>query len=221
MDRDGRLNYMICSQCNLKEVNTKNGSKKYCSVKCFGLSVSGKDNPSYKHGLCKNKTLYIKSWQKANREKMRVSCRAWHHRNKETENLRTLGFRKNNKGYYLQWHKKRLASDPLYRLKVNLRARFVGAFNYQSQGKRERQSNAIKLLGCSIEELKNYLEKKFIAGMTWDNHSLKGWHIDHIRPLSSFDLTEPRQVALACHYSNLQPLWAKDNIRKGKKLVYN
>lgn len=60
-----------------------------------------------------------------------------------------------------------------------------------------------------------HLEAKFSEGMTWQNYGT--WHIDHIRPLASFDLTDPAQVRLACHFTNLQPLWGADNIRKGDK----
>ncbi|MEM4726181.1 MAG: hypothetical protein QXG63_04505 [Nitrososphaerales archaeon] len=64
-----------------------------------------------------------------------------------------------------------------------------------------------------------YLESKFLPGMTWDNHGRNGWHIDHVRPLSSFDLTDPEQLKQACHYTNLCPMWANDNIRKSNKLL--
>jgi len=94
-----------------------------------------------------------------------------------------------------------------------LRARLAQAIkNFNKAG------SAIRDLGCSIEFLKTYLESKFQPGMTWENHTKYGWHIDHIVPLITFDLTDREQFLKACHYTNLQPLWAKDNLKKGRKL---
>ena len=74
--------------------------------------------------------------------------------------------------------------------------------------------------GCSAVYLRAYLETKFKDGMNWENYTWKGWHVDHIIPLSLFDLTDRGQYLQACHYTNLQPMWAKDNLLKGKKLIY-
>lgn len=71
-------------------------------------------------------------------------------------------------------------------------------------------------VGCKYQELQKILETKFLPGMTWDNYGTE-WHVDHIRPLSSFDLSDAIQRQQANHFSNLQPLWAEDNIKKGAK----
>ena len=71
-----------------------------------------------------------------------------------------------------------------------------------------------ELFGCSPEELKAHIESLFLEGMTWENHGQYGWHIDHIRPVSSFSAEEIMQVN---HYTNLQPLWASDNVKKSNK----
>ncbi len=78
-------------------------------------------------------------------------------------------------------------------------------------------SSTQKLTGCTIKELMAHLEAQFTDGMTWDNYGEGGWAVDHIRPCASFDLTDPEQQRQCFHYSNLQPLWAADNIRKGAK----
>lgn len=74
-------------------------------------------------------------------------------------------------------------------------------------------------MGCTVPELMVYLEKLFQPGMTWENHKLDGWHIDHIKPLVAFDLTDPEQFKAACHFTNLQPLWGSENQAKGSKIM--
>lgn len=83
---------------------------------------------------------------------------------------------------------------------------------------RDRGASAVKDLGCTVEELKKKLELLFQEGMSWGNYGIDGWHIDHIRPLCSFDLLNPEELKKACHYSNLRPLWAKDNLSKSGKI---
>ena len=101
------------------------------------------------------------------------------------------------------------------RLRQNLRRRLHNAVkNSQKAG------SSIRDVGCTIEHLKSYLESKFQPGMTWDNWTHDGWHIDHIKPLASFDLTDREQFKEACHYTNLQPLWAEENLSKGAKLAW-
>jgi hypothetical protein len=78
-----------------------------------------------------------------------------------------------------------------------------------------KSKSTIKLLGCSIEECWQHLESKFQPGMTKENHGL--WHVDHIRPCASFDLTDPEQQKICFHYTNLEPMWAIDNLKKGAK----
>lgn len=78
-----------------------------------------------------------------------------------------------------------------------------------------RSGLAIESLGCSIDELKVYLEFQFQDGMSWENYG--EWEIDHIVPLFKFDLTNSEQVKKACNFSNLQPLWKKDHYKKSQK----
>ncbi len=80
-------------------------------------------------------------------------------------------------------------------------------------------ASAVRLLGCSMEEFIKHMERGFSEGMNWENHTIRGWHIDHIRPLSSFDLTSKTEIAKACHFTNLQPLWFYENISKKAKIL--
>lgn len=112
------------------------------------------------------------------------------------------------KNYHLR-HK----NNPEYILSTNLRKRILKVL-----GRKKDRDSAIDFLGCSINELKFYLEGKFKDGMTWENHGNEGWHIDHILPLAYFDLTDKEQAKKAFHYTNLQPLWAIENLKKWAKV---
>jgi len=116
--------------------------------------------------------------------------------------------RKNARNHYLRTVRRknlyhRLYRGQLHRIKLAL-------------FKNKKSLPTTKLLGCTIEHLRWHLEKQFIPGMTWKNHGQ--WHIDHIKPCASFDLTKSAQQRKCFHYTNLQPLWALDNIRKGAKI---
>lgn len=80
-----------------------------------------------------------------------------------------------------------------------------------------KTGSAVAFLGCSITELKLWIESQWKSGMSWDNWSLSGWHLDHKKPLASFNLSDPAQLSESCHYKNIQPLWAFENLIKGSK----
>lgn len=99
-----------------------------------------------------------------------------------------------------------------YRLGCSIRWRLRGVLKRIGVAKSDK---IISLLGCSLKFFREHIERQFKEGMTWENRSL--WHIDHIKPLASFDLKNPEHQKQATHYTNLQPLWAKDNLTKGAK----
>jgi len=103
----------------------------------------------------------------------------------------------------------RLNNDPKARIVENLRRRTRAVLEGTN-----KSDNTLALIGCSPEKLKLYLETKFEDGMSWDNYG--DWHIDHIKPCCSFDLTKESEQRACFNYKNLQPLWAKDNLRKGR-----
>ena len=108
---------------------------------------------------------------------------------------------------------KRYKGDECFRIVQNLRTRMRLALN--NSNKADTTQN---LLGCTTEELKAHLESQFTDGMSWDNYGMNGWHIDHIIPCSSFDMLDPEEQRECFHYTNLQPLWAEDNLRKSDKI---
>lgn len=118
--------------------------------------------------------------------------------------------RKRNREYV----KKKRETDPVFLVKVRLRRRLSNIFNSFSN---KKPCNTKKLIGTDWSTCKKHLECLFKEGMGWENRS--EWHIDHIIPLASAK-TEEEMIKL-CHYTNLQPLWAIENIRKGAKILNN
>ena len=165
----------------------------------------------YKNGKCRPcQRAGVTRWIANNREKYLDSKRQYRINNIEAAISRDKEWKANNKGYSTTYSRNRYKTDPNFRLRLRLRTRINEVVN-----SRVKAGSAVRDLGCSVEELKQHLEKQFQSGMTWENQGQ--WHIDHIIPLSKFDLTDRGQFLKACHFSNLQPLWAKDNIAKGAK----
>lgn len=109
-----------------------------------------------------------------------------------------------------EWWKRKFYSDPEFRLLHNMRNRLNDAVN-----RKGKWGRTLELIGCTTAQLKAHLQAQFKDGMTWDNYGQ--WHVDHIRPCDSFDLTQPDQQRACFHYTNLQPMWATENIKKSAK----
>ena len=161
----------------------------------------------------KRKEYEQKRYQQ-NKEKFKEQFSQYHQKNKEKILGRHKEYRHENREKIREinrvYQKKREKEDPGYKLARRLRNRL-----YYALKNNQRAGSAIKDLGCSIEELKEHIEKQFQPGMSWDKWTTDGFHIDHIKPLCSFDLTDRQQFLEAVNYKNLRPLWAKENMAKG------
>jgi len=166
-------------------------------------------------------------WREKNREKIKQRMVEYH---------KTEDFKKKRKNYiqknkdriqmwmqeYYQrpetkqrineYVKRKKATDPQYAIRARTTCRIRCAMKRVRAKKTEK---TVDLVGCSYDFLKKHIESKFKRGMSWDKPN--SFHIDHIKPLSSFDLTNPKQLKSACHWTNLQPLTPIDNIKKGAK----
>ncbi len=163
---------------------------------------------------------YENSYRQKNLAKTRASQRRYYQANRESERQRKHAFYLRNKDA-ISWRTsnyaaKRAKVDPAFALTRVLRSRIHTALRLKVDS--SLTSLVLKELGCSAQVLKAHLESLFQPGMTWENRGLHGWHIDHIKPLASFDLADPEQRQACMHFTNLQPLWAKDNWHKSDKL---
>lgn len=153
------------------------------------------------------RSAWQREYYQANREKRL----AYYHANKEAHAVRHRAWRKANPDCI------RCKIDPQHKLAKLLRKRIAGALRGNWKG-----GSAVHDLGCSIAKFKAHIEAKFQPGMTWDNWGRgKGkWHLDHIIiPLSAWNLQDRSQFLRACHYTNYQPLWGVDNVKKHAKWV--
>jgi hypothetical protein len=110
-----------------------------------------------------------------------------------------------------------MIKDPAVKLRYMLRKRMTTAFRQAMIAKAGSSARVLDYIGCSIVDLRAYLESQFKPGMNWKNNSVHGWHVDHVMPLSGYDLTSESDLKKAWHYTNLRPLWAKENLRKRDK----
>jgi len=181
-----------CLVCGKDFVNSHN--QKYCSKKCFKIFYKQYHSKYYesRYGLSKTKICPI--------------CKKTF--TSDMFNKKYCSKECSNKYSLLSYQKTK--NNPVYKLRRNLRTRFYHALKNNS-----KHSSVTKLVGCSIENLWQYLESQFQPGMTRENYGL--WHIDHIKPCASFDFSDPEQQKQCFHYTNLQPLWAKDNLKKSNK----
>ena len=122
---------------------------------------------------------------------------------------------------YLKMRYERWKKDTNKKIKWQCRNRIKQALKAKGLHQPCRQrgwKRTIDLVGCTMPELKAHIERQFKPGMGWHNNTQHGWHIDHIVPISLFDLSDPIQLRKATHYSNLQPMWAADNLKKGNRV---
>jgi len=168
-------------------------------------NIGGKSEANKRY-YSKNKKEISKSykeWANENRGYLREKHTEWRKKNKEHVNI-----------YKREYERKRRAEDPKYRLAARTR---TAVYTCLKEANVAKYRSTFELLGYTIEELMQHLEKQFVDGMTWDNYGQ--WHVDHIRPMSSFKFESPDDPEFkACWaLNNLQPLWWPDNLSKGSK----
>lgn len=146
-------------------------------------------------------------WITDNRKERLRSALAYYYRNRKPHPIEVL-----SDSRVARYARIKRKVDPQFAIVSRLRATMSRALRRQFTRKSAR---TFELIGCSPVELRAHIESLFLPGMSWENRLL--WHVDHKKPLASFDLRDPVQQRLAFHFTNLQPLWARDNQRKGAR----
>lgn len=166
--------------------------------------------------------LKAAEYHAANREqvikKMAVRNKAYYAKNRERVKDQTLEYQRANgelrNAYKSRWMAERAKVDPEFAMLLTMR-KFVSRMMDRIKAKRVQSARTTEIVGYTPAEFVAHIEPMFKPGMTWSNHGL--WHVDHIRPLSTFDLTDPQQQKMANSLHNLQPMWAKPNLKKSDK----
>ena len=162
------------------------------------------------------------------RAKSRVQSKIYYSQNAEKVIKRTGKYRKENiekmRPWYAQYALNRRHNDEQFKIAHDLRKSISNSIAaYISNGLNGRNYKTLKNIGCTLPCLIKHFESKWKSGMSWENYGSGNakWEVDHIIPLSSFDLKNPTEVEKANHYTNLQALWSFENKRKSDKLEYN
>lgn len=200
------MDFKFCKKCNQE--------KPVCdfhknSIKKSGFASSCKECRAkyYRKNHEKHKEYYCK-----NREKAKANNAKYRRENPEKIKERKAKYRRENREKIKEYFKKCYKNDGNFKIRVVLKNRTLESLKVQSV---KKSNKTLELIGCSVNELWEHLEGQFTDGMTRQNHG--EWHIDHIKPCSAFDLTDPKQQKECFNYKNLQPLWAQDNLKKSNK----
>ena len=216
----------VCSKCNIEkplddfylEKRNKSGLMGSCK-ECFNLKQ--------KEWRKENIDFFLereKKYREKNYKNIVISNKKNYINNVDKINERNREWRKNNslksKNFSKKWREnnpdkiKKYQQIPEKKISHNMRCRISQFLKISDFTKKNK---TFEIVGCSPQLLKEHLEKQFKVGMSWDNYGLYGWHIDHIVPLSSVKTED--EIYKLCHYTNLQPLWAEDNLKKNNKLI--
>lgn len=207
------IKYKSCLKCDL--IKTKKYQSSFDLNKYFRDQRLTETMEEKKERLRKRRIIKKKIQDKINkdpikREKYLADKKKYSHTKKAIETRKL--WKLNNRDYINEYIRNKKKNDPIFKLSETLRIQLLRGLRNKGLVKKNK---ALELLGIDIKKFKLIFQKKFKPGMNWTNHGK--WHIDHIKPISKFDLTRKGELEKCFHYTNLQPLWAKVNQSKGNK----
>lgn len=215
-----------CSKCNITKTSSNfnlnptsaDGLQSYCK-NCQEELGKNLDRTEYHQNRYETNKEKIqqqhKEYKENNKEKRKITDKIYREKNKEQRNAYNRKHRAEKRDHYSKKEKERRDNDPILRIMDSLYSNIRGTLNRFMNGKPIKNKRAIEILGCSAEEFIVYIEKQFEPGMTWENWGLNTWHLDHIKPKSW--ATNEIEAYEINHYTNFQPKWAKDNLKKGNR----
>jgi len=180
--------------------------KNYCKINKEKINARSKKHyQEHKEEYQENHKEYYETHKEEHSKK----AKEYYLKNKNKIKVQHRDYYQNNKDKIVKQRNQRLKVDFKFRIRKNLNRRLHHALKGEI-----KSISVTKLIGCSLKFLKNHLEFQFKSGMSWSNYGK--WHVDHIRPCAKFDLSKSEEQCKCFHYTNLQPLWARDNLSKNK-----
>lgn len=164
---------------------------------------------------------YHKQWREKHKEQIKVAMKRYNETHLAERAAYMVAHHDEIREKNRRRQRERYKTDPRFAMKQKLRGRMSVAISKsakRTKGSYYKKQHYVDLIGCSWTELQSHLENKWTTGMSWENYGLRGWHIDHIIPCAAFDLTKEDEQKKCFHYSNLQPLWWRDNLSKNDKV---
>jgi len=214
-NKDGYSN--TCKECEKKRCEKYHKSQ-YESSKKWRLNNPEKSKESYIKYIEKNpdmkSSVRLKKYRESEgfKENERIRRKQWYIKNLDSERKKSREYYHENKKIcrkkHNEWRKNKMKTDPFFRMKKNLRDRIRIYLKGELLSKRTKD-----IIGLEMNEFRKYIESKFVNGMSWENYG--EWHLDHKKPL--YLGTNNEEILELNHYTNLQPLWAEDNIQKNRK----
>ena len=219
----------VCTKCNVEKELTEFGKGNDPNT---GLQYKCKECRKNYYKENKNVIIYKtkkyynenkdkakecrKEYYKKNKDKVIEINNNWKYKNKDKVNKykKTYRYKDQSKSKRNEYIKKRKLIDSLFKLSINVRILIKDSFK-RGQNNFIKSNKTEEILGCSIQEFIDYISSKFTEGMTLENHG--EWHLDHIIPLAIAKTEE--EIIKLNHYTNFQPLWAIDNLKKGAKIL--
>jgi len=215
----------VCTKCGeLKDTYMfyKQRRGKY-GVRSICKSCGNKMQKEWRNPLSEERLFelkkYQKEWAQNNRDKTRNNFKKWRDNNTELHKEKNRIFSREHKNENAIRVNNKRAKDPIFKLGMNIRCLIRNSFKRVNNVTARKAQRTEQILGCSVEYFMEYLQSKFLEGMSFENHGVYGWHIDHIKPLATAKTEQ--DIYTLNHYSNFQPLWAQDNLKKKDKFANN
>lgn len=233
--------YKVCSICNIeKSINefhirkeSVDGRRKSCKECTQKRIKDWKNANNYYENNKEQLTKNYYKWVDKNPQGRKDSANKYYHNNKEICAKRYKKFYESNKekrSKYAKEHREKnieryrevqnewrnnFGKTPFRKLRKNVSSRVLRVLKDRKMSK-----SCMELIGCSLDKLIRHIESKFTEGMTWDNMGRGGWHIDHKKPISWFNILNKEELLEAMNYKNLQPLWESENCKKGNRYAH-